>query len=118
MFNHWVGKGRCCSFPGNMGGSTNPVAQLTMPSLRLVQTIMPIYLHHVSSVTPAYLRHACYYRHNRIPGLYDINMQCLPCSQNVGVYQDVKRRAAISIRATREAGHHVRKLVSLYNISS
>ena len=34
MFNHWVAPShcRCCSFLGNMGGSTNPVAQLTLPS--------------------------------------------------------------------------------------
>ena len=32
MFNHWVVpcNCRCCSFLGNMGGSTNPVAQLTL----------------------------------------------------------------------------------------
>ena len=33
-------------------------------------------------------------------------------SQDTGVYQDVNRRAAISIRAKKEIGHHVRKLVS------
>ena len=34
MFNHWVVPCNCycCSFPGNMGRSTNPVAQLTLPS--------------------------------------------------------------------------------------
>ena len=34
MFNHWVVpcNGRCFGFLGNMGGSTNPVAQLTLPS--------------------------------------------------------------------------------------
>ena len=34
MFSHWVVPSNCscCSFLGNMGGSTNPVAQLTMPS--------------------------------------------------------------------------------------
>ena len=34
MFNHWVAPihCRCCSFLGNMCGSTNPVAQLTLPS--------------------------------------------------------------------------------------
>ena len=34
MFNHRVVPCNCCccSFLGNMGGSTNPVAQLTLPS--------------------------------------------------------------------------------------
>ena len=34
MFNHWVvpRNCRCYSFLGNMGGSTNPVTQLTLPS--------------------------------------------------------------------------------------
>ena len=35
MYNHWVVPGNCrgCSFLGNMGGSTNPVALLTLPPL-------------------------------------------------------------------------------------
>ena len=34
MFSQWMvpSNCHCCSFLGNMGGSTNPVAQLTLPA--------------------------------------------------------------------------------------
>ena len=40
VFNHWVVpcNCHCCGFLGNTGGSTNPVAQLTLPSPSYLQS--------------------------------------------------------------------------------
>ncbi|KAK2174604.1 hypothetical protein NP493_788g01007 [Ridgeia piscesae] len=44
--------------------------------------------------------------------------ELVPDLNDVGVYQDVKRGAAISIRATRDIGHHTRKLEGSFGLDN
>ncbi|KAI0220034.1 Solute carrier family 25 member 40 [Lamellibrachia satsuma] len=77
MFNHWVvpWNCRCCSFPGNMVGSTNPVAQLTLPSATATAQCP-------GGAQERPIRPGTYFYHNN--GLMDSVCVCKTCARNGG----------------------------------